>query len=230
MKKILLVEDDVSILNGLNFFLKKEGFNIDTASNLSEARKLILLKTFDLLVLDVNLPDGSGFDLVKEIRDVSDLPIIFLTARDDQDDIIEGLKIGGDDYITKPFSLKVLSLKIDSILARKSATKEAKILKSGGIVLDLVSHIAKKGDKDLELTPSEFKLLHIFMDNVEKAINREDILKELWDTNQDLRGNNTVSVYIKRLREKIEDDMREPTYIKTVRNIGYIWDKEVTFE
>ena len=112
-------------------------------------------------------------------------------------------------------------------LSRKEVTRKVSILESGSIKLDLVSHCAKKDGIDLELTPSEFKLMHIFMNNVERAINRDDLIKELWNTNQDLKANNTVSVYIKRLREKIEDDLHNPKYIKTVRNIGYIWDEEV---
>lgn len=228
MKKILIVEDDKSISTALSFSFKKEGFNVDAIGTAAEARKLIFEELFDIIIMDVGLPDGDGFEVSKYIRSVSEVPIVFLTARDEKEYMYRGFEIGGDDYITKPFSFKELYLRVNSILRRNETNDMKKIRVSGDIRIDTSSVRVYKKDTILDLTPTEYKLLNFFFDNSKNAMTREDILKNIWETNQDLKGDNTISVYIKRLREKIEDEVNTPDYIKTVRNVGYIWDKDVT--
>ena len=177
--------------------------------------------------MDVGLPDGDGFELSQYIRTLSQVPIVFLTAVDSQEDIYKGFEIGGDDYITKPFSVKELFLRVNSILKRQEVVDIKKVRTSGDIKVDNLSVRVYKNDQILDLTPTEYKLVNYFLDNPKVALSRDDILKNIWDTNEDLRGDNTISVYIKRLREKIEDDAAFPEYIRTIRNVGYMWDKEV---
>lgn len=227
MKKILIIEDDDSICTGLKFYMKKRGISVSTCANVFEAKQVIIKEFFDIIIMDVGLPDGDGFELAKYIRTFSQVPIIFLTAVDGQDNIYKGFELGGDDYVTKPFSIKELFLRVNSILKRQEISELKKVRTSGDIILDNLSVRVHKKDKSLELTPTEFKLINLFFDNPKKALSRDDILKNIWDTNEELKGDNTISVYIKRLREKIEDEVGFPEYIKTVRNVGYMWDKDV---
>ncbi len=227
MKKILIVEDDRSISVGLKFYFKKEGLNVSTSETVFDAKQKIIQEFFDVIVMDVGLPDGDGFELAQYIRTLSQVPIVFLTAVDSQEDIYKGFEIGGDDYITKPFSVKELFLRVNSILKRQEVVDIKKVRTSGDIKVDNLSVRVYKNDQILDLTPTEYKLVNYFLDNPKVALSRDDILKNIWDTNEDLRGDNTISVYIKRLREKIEDDAAFPEYIRTIRNVGYMWDKEV---
>lgn len=227
MRKILIVEDDKSISTALKFSFKKEGFSVLTVDTAAEARRVIFEEIFDIIIMDVGLPDDDGFELSKYIRTISQVPIVFLTARDDKEDVYKGFEIGGDDYITKPFSFKELFLRVNSILRRNEVSEVKKVRKSGDIRIDTSSVRVYKKDSIIDLTPTEYKLLNVFFDNSKHAMTREDILKEIWETNQDLKGDNTISVYIKRLREKIEDDPNKPQYIITIRNVGYMWDKDV---
>lgn len=227
MRKILIVEDDLSISAGLKFYFKKNGLNVSTCDSFLEAKQTVIKEYFDLIVMDVGLPDGNGFELAKYVRTISQVPIVFLTAVDDQDNIYKGFELGGDDYITKPFSVKELFLRVNSILKRQVPTEQKKVRTSGDIKVDTLSVRVYKGEKVLDLTPTEYKLVNLFIENAKVALSRDDILKNIWDTNEELRGDNTISVYIKRLREKIENDAGYPEYIKTVRNVGYMWDKEV---
>lgn len=227
MKKILIVEDDRSISVGLKFYFKKEGLNVSTSETVFDAKQKIIQEFFDVIVMDVGLPDGDGFELSQYIRTLSQVPIVFLTAVDSQEDIYKGFEIGGDDYITKPFSVKELFLRVNSILKRQEVVDIKKVRTSGDIKVDNLSVRVYKNDQILDLTPTEYKLVNYFLDNPKVALSRDDILKNIWDTNEDLRGDNTISVYIKRLREKIEDDAAFPEYIRTIRNVGYMWDKEV---
>jgi len=228
MKRLLIVEDDNSISTALSFSFKKEGFDVNAIATAAEARKLIFEEPFDIIIMDVGLPDGDGFEVSKYIRSVSQVPIVFLTARDEKEYMYRGFELGGDDYITKPFSFKELYLRVNSILRRNENSDMKKVRVSGDIRIDTSSVRVYKKDVILDLTPTEYKLLNFFFDNARDAMTREDILKNIWATTQDLKGDNTISVYIKRLREKIEDEVNTPVYIKTVRNVGYIWDKEVT--
>lgn len=182
---------------------------------------------FDLIILDVGLPDGDGFEIGEEVRRMSQVPIIFLTARDEQEDIIKGLSIGADDYMTKPFSVKELHLRINSILKRSRKADAQMVKVSGDILIEITNNKAFRKGEMLDLTPTEYKLLNVFMDNPKLALNREDLLRQIWDTNESFQSANTITVYIKRLREKIEDNISEPVYITTVRKGGYMWDVEV---
>ncbi len=227
MEKILLVEDDKSLSMGLVYSFNKEGYKIDHAESVAEAKKYLEDMDYDLLVLDVGLPDGDGYELCAYVREFSEVPVIFLTARDDEEDLIKGFDFGADDYMTKPFSLKELMVRVKSILKR-SAKKQVSLEKtSGDIRVDVAAAKAYKKDQVLDLTPSEYKLLNYFMDNKKIALSRNQILEHLWDAEGDFIGDNTISVYISRLREKIEDDLSDPIYIVTVRGIGYRWDQEV---
>ncbi|MDO5026845.1 MAG: response regulator transcription factor [Tissierellia bacterium] len=227
MKKILIIEDDRSISEGLKFYFKNKGLNVSSCASIYEAKRLLMDGSFDLIIMDLGLPDGNGFELARYIRTFSGVAIVFLTAIDEQESLYKGFELGGDDYVTKPFSIKELYLRVNSILKRQDFGPMKKIRKSGQIKLDKSSRKVYKDNLELELTPTEYKLLNYFIDNPNIALSRDDILKNIWDINEDIRGDNTISVYIKRLREKIEDNLACPQYIQTIRKVGYMWDKEV---
>ncbi len=225
MKKILLVEDDLSLISGLSFAVKKEGYTIDIARTSLEAGCLWSDGKYDLVILDVSLPDGSGFDLCKKIRQTSKVPIMFLTAADEETDIIMGLDIGGDDYITKPFKLAVFLSRIDALLRRSSNfSQEVPKLNSNDIRVEMIKGEVYKKGKLIDLTASEYKLLCFFMENPDMVLSPEQILNRLWDFNESYVDNNTLTVYIRRLRTKIEDDPGKPERIVTVRGMGYKWN------
>ncbi|MDO4778967.1 MAG: response regulator transcription factor [Tissierellia bacterium] len=226
MKKILLIEDDKSLSIGLVYYFNKEDFFVKHVVNIADARVAFENDEFDIVLLDVTLPDGEGFSFGEEIRKKSNIPIIFLTAKDEESDILKGFEVGGDDYITKPFSLKELYARIKSLLKR-SSTNNVIIRKSGEITVDIQAIKVYKGEKIVDLTSSEYKLLNYFMDNYNIALSREKILEFLWDSDANFSAYSTISVYINRLREKIEDNPGEPKYILTKRSVGYIWGVEV---
>lgn len=231
MNRLLLVEDDKALSMGIEFTLKDEGYEVLTAATYQEGQSLFERENFDLIILDVNLPDGNGYELCKHIRSKSDVPVIFLTALDEEVNMVLGFEIGGDDYITKPFRAKELLLRIKAILRRNSKIQasENKLI-SGDIVVDISTALAKKKGKELYLTAQEYKLLLIFMTKANQVIKRDEILKELIEGAEAFFDENTLSVYIKRIREKIEENPKEPGYILTVRGLGYKWNKEVTKE
>ena len=178
-----------------------------------------------MIILDVSLPDGSGFDICNKIRQTSKVPILFLTAADEETDIIMGLDIGGDDYITKPFKLAVLMSRINALLRRSSNFNETDTeLSSNGITVQLLKGKVYKGDVELELTESEYKLLCFFMENPNIVLSPEQILSRLWDCSENFVDNNTLTVYIRRLRTKIEENPSNPQRIVTVRRMGYKWN------
>ncbi|MCM1185157.1 MAG: response regulator transcription factor [Lachnoclostridium sp.] len=225
MNKILLLEDDLSLITGLSFAFQKQGFDADTARTMKEADELWEEGKYDLLVLDVSLPDGSGFEFCKKVRQVSKVPIIFLTASDEEVSIIMGLDIGGDDYITKPFKLGVLVSRMNALLRRANAFAVADTeLSSNGIKVLLLQGQAYKKDVLLDLTAAEYKLLCLFMQNPNAVLTKEQILDKLWDCDGNYVDNNSVTVYIRRLRMKIEDNPSEPQMIVTVRRMGYKWN------
>lgn len=225
MNNILLIEDDLSLVNGLTFALKKQGFELVVARTLKEAENLWADGKYDLLVLDVSLPDGTGFEFCKKVRQTSKVPIIFLTAADDEIDIIMGLDIGGDDYITKPFKLGVLISRVNALLRRaKDFSTEDTMLQSNGIKVHLLQGQAFKNDRLLELTAAEYKLLCLFMRNPNVVLTKEQILDRLWDCNGNYIDSSTLTVYIRRLRIKIEDNPGEPKMLLTVRGMGYKWN------
>lgn len=224
MKQIFLVEDDLSLVNGLSFAIKKEGYELEIACTMEEASAIWEEKKYDLVILDVNLPDGSGFDICKKIRQFSKVPIIFLTAADEETDIIMGLDMGGDDYITKPFKLAVFMSRINALLRRSNNFEQMEPnLNSNGIEIQLIKGEAYKNGELLDLTAGEYKLLRFFMENPDCILSSEQILSRLWDCDENYVDTNTLTVYIRRLRTKIEDDPGNPEKIKTVRRMGYKW-------
>ena len=225
MKKILLVEDDLSLISGLSFAIKKQGYLVDVARTRSEKDRMWEEGKYDLVILDVSLPDGSGFDICRDIRQTSKVPIMFLTAADDETDIIMGLDIGGDDYITKPFKLAVFMSRINALLRRSDNFNQTDTeLNSNGITVQLLKGEVYKNNKKVELTGNEYKLLCMFMENPDQVLSPEQILNKLWDSNGDYVDTNTMTVYIRRLRKKIEDDPGRPNRILTVRCMGYKWN------
>lgn len=225
MYKILLLEDDESLIYGLQFAFNKKGIELDIARTINESEILWKSETYDLLVLDVSLPDGSGFEFCKKVRDISKVPIIFLTASDEETSIIMGLDIGGDDYITKPFKLGVLFSRVNALLRRtKAFSISGTEINSNGIQISTTKGEAYKNGELLNLTAAEYKLLRYFMENQNIILTKNQILENLWDVEENYIDNNALTVYIRRLRVKIEDNPSEPQMILTVRRMGYKWN------
>lgn len=232
--RLLLLEDDNSLIDGLQYSLEKNGFQLKVARTLEEGRHLLFgendgesgIWEYDLLLLDVSLPDGTGFSLCEEVRRRgSSIPIIFLTAADEETSIIRGLDGGGDDYITKPFRLGELCSRIRAQLRRSAgAVCEKDELRSGSVRVDLTAGRAYLDSRVLELTAAEYRLLCLLMTNEGRTLPRGRILDVLWDGNGNFVDDNTLSVYIRRLREKIERDPSRPQMLLTVRGIGYRWE------
>ncbi|AKA69078.1 MULTISPECIES: response regulator transcription factor [Clostridium] len=224
MKNILLVEDDESLNRGISFKLNKEGMKVFTAKNLEEGREIFNNTSLDLIILDIGLPDGNGFEFCSEIRKQSGVLIIFLTACDEEVDIVTGLDMGADDYITKPFSFMVLMSRINALLRRNISSSSSKIV-SGNIAFYTEEMKVLKDEKQIDLSKTELRLLKYLMINNGQIIKKEQLLNELWDLDGDFVDSNTIAVNIRRLREKIELNPSKPKYIKTVRGIGYIWSE-----
>lgn len=223
-QKILLLEDDLSLVQGLSFAFKKQGFALDVAKTIAKADTYWEKAAYDLLVLDVALPDGTGFEFCKKVRQTSKVPIIFLTASDEEMNIIMGLDMGGDDYITKPFKLGVLISRVNALLRRaKDFGGADTTLCSNGITVQLLQGQVYKNQTLLELTAAEYKLLCLFMKNPNIVLSKEQILDHLWDCEGNYIDNNTLTVYIRRLRIKVEDHPSEPRMLLTVRGMGYKW-------
>ena len=217
MSKLLIVEDDESILMGLKFCLEQEGFEVQTVSTGKEALDLREEK-FNLILLDLNLPDMHGFEVLKKWKDKA--PVICLTACDEEVSIVQGLDMGADDYITKPFKTRELISRIKNIL-RREGTNNNTLIELGNLVIDTKSAKVLKNGKDVFLTNMEYKILLILVSNPKMVFTREKILADIWDVNEEYVNDNTLTVYIKRLREKIEDDPNHPKIIETVRKVGY---------
>jgi len=225
MHRILLVEDDLTLSQGIEFTLVKEGFNIMIANTLKKAEDLFNSQTFDLVLLDVMLPDGSGYDLCRKIRLTSQVPIVFLTACDDEVNVVLGLDIGGDDYISKPFRVKELVSRLKAILRRGISGVKSNIT-FANLELDISKGKLYKNNSEVLLSPVEYKLISIFMQNPTQLLTRNVILEKLWDASGEFVDDNTLSVYIRRLREKVEDEPSNPKYIETVRGMGYRWKQD----
>ncbi len=224
MKRILFVEDDPSLISGLSFALKKQGYEIDIARTGMEAGQLWQNGTYALVILDVSLPDGSGYDLCRKIRETSRVPIMFLTAADEETDIIMGLDMGGDDYITKPFKLAVFLSRVNALLRRsEDFNRTGPELSSNGIRVQRMKCEVYKNGTRVELTAGEYKLLCLFMENPDMVLSPEQILGRLWDCEENYIDSSTLTVYIRRLRTKIEDNPAAPQNIVTVRRMGYKW-------
>ena len=230
MSRLLLLEDDVSLIDGLRYSLERNGFELEMARTVREARSCLKGgHSFDLVLLDVTLPDGTGFMICEEVRSAGDTtPIIFLTASDEETSIIRGLDSGGDDYITKPFRLGELCSRIRALLRRSTMRKkvESGVLRSGTVTVDQLAGRAYLEGKPLELTGAEYRLLCLFLRHDGQVLTRNAILDALWDGNGSYVDDNTLSVYIRRLREKIERDPSRPEYLMTVRGMGYRWEGE----
>ncbi|MCJ7855605.1 response regulator transcription factor [Lachnospiraceae bacterium NSJ-143] len=225
MKHVFFVEDDLSLISGLTFAIKRQGYTIDVARTMLEAEALWQNGKYDLVILDISLPDGSGYDICRKIRLTSKVPIIFLTASDEETDIIMGLDIGGDDYITKPFKLAVFLSRINALLRRSdNFSNDDTQLNSNGIRVQLLKREVYKDGIIIDLTASEYKLLCLFMENPNIVLSPEQILGRLWDCDGSYIDNNTLTVYIRRLRKKIEDNPDNPQKIITVRRGGYKWN------
>ena len=210
--KILLVEDNKSIIKGLEYAFAQNGYDCEYCVSFNEAMQKAPFN-YDIAVLDITLPDGNGFDLFGKIRKYSDLPVIFLTAVDDEDSVVNGLELGADDYITKPFSTRELIARIKRV-ANKNSKKN--IITVSGVTLDLDKSAVFENGKKLELTALEYKLLSLLMQNAGKVVTRELIFEKIWDVSGNFVNDNTLTVYIKRIRKKLDADI-----IKTVKGMGY---------
>lgn len=230
MNRILLLEDDVSLIDGLQYSLKKNGFEVEIVRTVHEAFTALQdIGKYDLLLLDVTLPDGTGFEVCEKVRKQNhQIPIIYLTASDEEVSVIRGLDCGGDDYITKPFKLGELCSRIRALLRRAGISNAANptTIECGDITIDLFGNRVMLAGKVLDLTGAEYRLLCLLVRNANRIVTRDMILSELWDSTGDYVDNNTLSVYVRRLREKVEADPSHPEHLITVRGFGYQW-KEV---
>lgn len=223
---LLLVEDDKTILDGLKFCLTKENFDIKTAPNGRDALKALDNNKIDLLILDINLPDINGIELYKKIKNAKDIPTIFLTANDLETTVVEALDTGADDYITKPFKTRELISRINSVLRRVYKKENSNKLEIKNIKINLNEATVYKDNEKIFLTALEYKILLILFMHPGRVFTRESILAEIWDTEEEYVNDNTLTVYIKRIREKLEDDPTNPKIIMTVRGLGYKVDYE----
>lgn len=210
--KVLLVEDNPSIAKGLIYAFKQNEYEVNHAQNIEEAENMLKAEKYNIIILDIMLPDGNGFELYEKIKQDYFTPCIFLTARDDEDDIVKGLELGAEDYVTKPFSTRELIARMNKILLKGKNNK----IKVKDITLDLDKLVVYKNDQIINLTALEIKLLTLLFTNIGKVIKREYIIEKIWDWTRNDVNDNTVSVYIKRIREKLDSDI-----IVTIKGIGY---------
>lgn len=218
MKNILLVEDNEAIIMGLKYLLEQENIKVIIAQNVIETRQKLNQEKIDLVLLDVSLPDGNGFDICKEIKQKQDIPVIFLTAQDEETSVVFGLDLGADDYITKPFRTRELISRINSVLRRYGKKEDTtNIVQYKNIKIDTNSAKVYKDEKEIIFTSLEYKILLMLFTNQNKLITREQLLEKIWDIAGNFVNDNTLTVYIKRIREKLQDE----TIIKTVRGLGY---------
>lgn len=222
---IFLLEDDSAIGIGLSYSLKNEGYGVTVAKTVKEALKVIKEKSFSLYILDLTLPDGSGYDVCIEIKKSGDLPVIFLTAYDDEVNVIMGLELGADDYISKPFRVKELLARIKTVLRRYNKDTADGIINIGNIKINTNEAKVYRNSQEIILTAMEYRLLLTFINNRGIVLTRQKLLEDIWDVAGDFVNDNTLTVYIKRLRDKIEEDPANPSVIKTVRGLGYILEK-----
>ena len=224
--KLFVLEDDAAIGMGLSYSLKNEGYDVTVAKNVKSAYEILNKETFSLYILDLTLPDGSGYDVCREIKKSGDFPVIFLTAYDDEVNVVMGLELGADEYKSKPFRVKELLARIKSVLRRYSKDSPDGIVSVGSIKVNTNEAKIYKNGAEIILTAMEYKLLLIFINNRGKVLSRQRLLEDIWDVAGDFVNDNTLTVYIKRLRDKIEEDPAKPQIIKTVRGLGYIIDDE----
>ena len=223
--KILVIEDDQGLRQGIAFSLTQEGYQVLQASSGKEGYRLFLQESPQGILLDLNLPDMDGNDLCRKIRETSQVPILMLTARDMETDEIMGLSQGADDYMTKPFSIAVLKLRLAKLLDRNMEKEEAHILRSGDIVLDQDLIKVWKENQEMECSVTEYRILKYFLENKNQVLTQNQILEAVWDREGKFVNPNTLQVNIRRLRKKIEEDPSRPRFIKTIHGIGYIWEE-----
>lgn len=225
MNTILLLEDEESVNRGISFTLQKEGYCVISCASIKEAEQAWKKEKAQLVICDITLPDGSGLDFVQMLRKESEVPILCLTALDQEIDQVMGYEAGADDYITKPFSLSVLLLKV-GIYFKRQKREENETITSGIIRFCLKEMKVWKIEEELSLTKNEWKMLCMFLEHPKQILSKNQILETVFDVEGDFVDENTIAVNIRRLREKIEPDLSKPEYIKNIRGIGYIWDKE----
>lgn len=222
--KILLIEDNHSIIKSLEYSLTENGFEITSKATAQEGMAEIDKNIYDLILLDISLPDGNGFSICEYIKKNKDIPVIFLTARDEESNVVLGLDLGADDYIIKPFRTRELISRINTVMRRYSK-EEGNLIKIKNITIDNNTKKVLKDGREIIFTSLEYKILYMLCNNINSVITREQILEKIWDIVGNFVNDNTLTVYIKRIREKIEDDVQNPDIIKTVRGIGYKVEK-----
>lgn len=220
-RQILVIEDDEILNAGLCYNIQKIDMVPFSAYNIEDAKKNLKEKSFNLILLDINLPDGNGFNFAKEVVSQYDTPFIFLTAHNLEEEMIKGLQLGADDYIVKPFSIKVVMEKIQTILRRCAGIREIENYVCGNLVIDLKNHLVKRKGEIIFLTPTEFKILEILCKNKGQILTKDILLEKIWDVKENYVNEHTLSLNISRLRNKISDDEHE--YIKTIYGLGYKW-------
>lgn len=223
---IFLLEDDDAIAMGLSYSLENEGYTVTVAKSVSQALEIINKKNFSMYLLDLTLSDGSGYSVCKRIKEIGDFPVIFLTAYDDEVNVVMGFELGADDYITKPFRLKELLVRIKSVFRRYNNDSGDGKIKVKDLVVNTNEAKVYKNGNEIVLTAMEYRLLLILLNNRGCVLSRTQLLENIWDVAGDFVEDNTLTVYIKRLRDKIEENPTEPKYIKTIRGLGYIIENE----
>lgn len=224
--QIFVLEDDNAIGMGLTYSLENEGYSVTLAKDVKSALNIINEKEFALYILDLTLPDGSGYDVCKRIKEIGDLPVIFLTAYDDEVNVVMGFEMGADDYISKPFRVKELLVRIKSVLRRYNKDSNDGIVKIRDLVIYTNEAKVYKNGAEIILTAMEYRLLLILLNNRGRVLSRNQLLENIWDIDGDFVEDNTLTVYIKRLRDKIEEEPTKPDIIKTVRGLGYVIEND----
>lgn len=220
--RIFVLEDDEAIGIGLSYTLESEKYEVTLVKTVAEAKKTVENKEFDLYILDLTLPDGNGYEVCSLIKSKGDLPVIFLTAYDDEINVVTGFELGADDYISKPFRVRELLARVKSVLRRYSKDNADGIVKIGELSVNTAEARVMLRGEEVILTAMEYRLLLSFVNNRGTVLTRRKLLEEIWDVDGDFVNDNTLTVYIKRLRDKIENDPNDPQYIKTVRGMGYL--------
>lgn len=224
--KIFVLEDDSAIGMGLSYSLENEGYAVTLAKTVNDALNIIEKELFSLYILDLTLPDGSGYDVCKRIKEKGDLPVIFLTAYDDEVNVVMGFELGADDYVSKPFRLKELLVRIKSVLRRYNKESADGIIRIKELTINTNEAKVYKNGTEIILTAMEYRLLLILLNNRGTVLSRAKLLENIWDIDSAFVEDNTLTVYIKRLRDKIEEDIANPVYIKTVRGLGYVIEND----
>lgn len=220
MMNILFVEDDAMIASGLIYALESEGYEVTHCSDMESAAAALDKQAFSLVLLDLSLPDGNGFEVFERIKRTSAMPVIFVTAADDEGNTVKGLEMGADDYIAKPFRIRELLARIKTVMRRRDSASDG-TLNIGGIIIDTAKAKVYKDNAEIPLTALEYRLLLTFAHNKGQVLTRGQILESLWDVAGNFVNDNTLTVYMKRLREKLEDNPQEPNILLTVRGLGY---------